>query len=101
MSIAAAKGMSAKQAIDSAMSFFNEFFMNQSFQNVLLEELVFDDGKKTWLVRIGFDVGRNKMKQPGGNALTAMFDQEIVPIRESRVFEISDANGNLIRLGNN
>jgi hypothetical protein len=99
MSIAAAKGMTAKEAIDCAMGFFYDFYDDNNFENVLLEELEFDDSKNAWFVRIGFDIGRKKMRQPTQNALAAMFDQEIVPIRESRLFEISDADGALLRMG--
>ena len=99
MSIAAAKGMTAKQAIKCAMVFFDDFYSGDHFENILLEELEFDDSKNAWLVRIGFDIGRKKMRQPGGNALAAMFDHEIVPIRETRLFEISDADGGLLRMG--
>lgn len=99
MNIAAAKGLTARGAIDLAMGFFKDFYPAERVENVLLEELEFDDARNAWLVKIGFDIGRKKMRQPNLNALALMFDQEIVPIRETRVFEISDVDGALQRMG--
>ena len=100
MNIAAATGLTARQAIDRAMNYFWDFYEKETTENMLLEELDFDDANKNWQVRIGFDIGRKKIRQPGGNALASFFsEQEVSPIRETRVFVISDADGSLIRMG--
>lgn len=99
MSVANAKGMSASQAIGRARQYFDEFYADQVIENVLLEELDFDEEMGNWLVTIGFDIGRKKIRQPGQNALASLFaEQEVVPIREARRFVLSDSGGSLIRM---
>ena len=100
MNISAAKGLTARQAIDRAMSFFRDFYAVDRIENVLLEELDYDDANTVWMVRIGFDIGQKKMSHPGGNGIMSMLTgQEVTPIRETRVFVISDADGTLRRMG--
>lgn len=99
MNISAAQTMTARQAIDRAMGFFRDFYAKEHTKNVLLEELDYDDDDKAWMVRIGFDIGRNKTKQPGFNLGGLISNQEVLPIRETRVFVISDADGALRRMG--
>jgi hypothetical protein len=60
MSIAAAKGMTAKQAVGKALEYFREFFSDQVVENVLLEELEFDESDRNWRVTIGFDIGSSR-----------------------------------------
>lgn len=98
MSIAAAKGMTAKQAVNKALSYFNEFFADQVIENVLLEELDFNESDQVWLVTIGFDTGRKSIRQPSLNALAALSQQELTPIREARVFIIEDETGGLVKM---
>ena len=98
MSIVNAKKMSPSDAIKAAMGYFNEFFAGQKIENKLLEELDFNDSTETWVVTVGFDVGRTKMKQPGMNALAGFVSQEIVPVREARRFFIRDSDAGLIKM---
>jgi hypothetical protein len=99
MSIAAAKGMSAKEAVERALMYFREFFSDQVIVNVLLEELDFDESDRTWLVKIGFDIGRKSIKQPSRNALATLYgEQELTPIREARTFVLEDDGGNLVKM---
>jgi hypothetical protein len=99
MSVANAKGMSASEAIRRARQYFDEFYFDQVIENVLLEELDFDEASGNWLVTIGFDIGRKKIRQPSQNTLASLFaEQEVLPIREARKFVISDAGGGLIRM---
>lgn len=98
MNIAAAKGMTARQAIDQAMKYFRDFYRSEPTKNVLLEEINFDDDENTWNVRIGFDIGRNKTKQPNLNLGGLFGEQEVSPIRETRLFVISDTDGELRRM---
>ncbi|MCE8507751.1 hypothetical protein KBY28_04720 [Ruegeria pomeroyi] len=100
MSIATASGLTAKDAIAKAKFFFRDFFSDQNVENVLLEELDFDDVSGNWRVTIGFDVGRKAVRQPSLNALAALTHQEVTPIREARVFEISDSDGSLVKMSN-
>ncbi|MDP7151271.1 MAG: hypothetical protein QGI08_07750 [Paracoccaceae bacterium] len=98
MAVADAKNLSASDAISRAKAFFDEFFADQVVENVLLEELDYDETEGYWLVTIGFDVGRMKIRQPSQNALAFLADQEITPIREARVFRISDETGMLLKM---
>tara|TARA_R110002124_G_scaffold249070_1_gene414187 strand:+ start:243 stop:548 length:306 start_codon:yes stop_codon:yes gene_type:complete len=98
MSIAAAKGLNADDAIRLAKQYFDQFFGESNARNVLLEGLEFDEDRDAWLITIGFDVGREKYRSPSVNAL-AMFEQkEFEPIRETRQFLISDSDKALISM---
>jgi hypothetical protein len=98
MSIAAAKGMTAKQAVGKALEYFREFFSDQVVENVLLEELEFDESDRNWRVTIGFDIGRKSIKQPSMNAFAALAHQELTPIREARLFVLEDSSGDLVKM---
>jgi len=100
MSIAAAKGMTAMLAVATARKYFDQFFADQVIENVLLEELDYDEGSGHWLVTIGFDVGRKAIRQPNQNALAVFSQQVVTPIREARLFEIVDADGSLDQMRN-
>ncbi len=98
MPIADAKSLTPSNAIEIAKGYFNEFFADTKTENVLLEELDFDDSTGVWSVTIGFDVGRTKMRQPNYNALAALSPQEVIPVREARRFFIRDEDSALIKL---
>lgn len=98
MGITAAKQMTAKEAVDRAREYFWEFFSDQVVENVLLEELDFNESQNTWEVTIGFDIGRKSIKQPSRNALAALAHQELTPIRESRQFILEDDGGQLVKM---
>lgn len=100
MSVADAKKLSPSDAIAAAKRYFSEFFNEVKIENILLEELDFNDGNGTWNVVIGFDVGRTKMMQPSMNALAVFAQQEVVPVREARRFIIRDDDGGLIKMEN-
>ena len=98
MSIANANSLTPSDAISIARKFFGEFFAGTITENVLLEELDYDDSSGVWGVTIGFDVGRTKMRQPNINALAALTPQEVIPVREARRFLIRDDDGALIKM---
>lgn len=100
MGLAEASGLTAQQAIDKAKEYFKQFYAGENITNVLLEELDFDSSRKTWVVTIGFDVGRKMIRQPSMNALAMLGHEEISPIREARRFIIQDSNGDLVRMEN-
>ncbi len=78
------------------MKEFDRFFVTSNqVANVLLEEL--EHSSEKWMVTIGFDLGRTKMRQPNHNAL-AIFQDEIVPIREARRFIIDSTSGELLKI---
>lgn len=98
MSIADAKSLTPSSAIAAAKQYFADFFGAEKVQNILLEELDFDESQGIWNVVIGFDVGRTKMRQPSMNALAAFAQHEIVPVREARRFVIRDSDGGLVKM---
>ena len=96
MAVADAQNLTAKEAIKVAREYFNDFFQGSVVNNILLEEIEFEDG--LWSVPIGFDVGRTKMRQPSGNALAAIRPSEVVPVREARTFVIRDKDSALVKM---
>ena len=89
------KHLDADQAIEKAFEFFERFFNKVSPKSVLLQGLSFDESRKEWRVVIGFDLsGRNKETRD----FTLFRETTTVPIRETRTFIISSADGNLIRM---
>ena len=99
MSLAAAKGLKPREAIDAAYAYFEQFLGDRAVKNILLEELEFDDSSGHWLVTIGFDTGRTSFKQPSVHGSLSLFDSdEVVPIREARRFYITDDGGALTKM---
>jgi len=98
MSVANAKQMDARGAIAAALALFDQFYEGQRVENVLLEELDYDESEEAWRVTIGFDIGRNEIRQPNQNALALFAEQKITPVREARRFVIFDATGGLDRM---
>lgn len=90
--------ISPKDAIAAAKRSFFEFYAEEKIENVLLEELVFDEVDGVWNVTIGFDVGRTKIQQPSQNALAMFGQQTLTPIREARKFILAAVDGTFIRM---
>ena len=97
MSVARAKGMSAKEAVSKARGHFDEFFGSEPIKNVLLEQLDFDELNDVWVVTFGFDAGRVSFSQPPIGSLMLSGVQKS-PIREARTFEIEDGTGALVKM---
>jgi hypothetical protein len=87
--------ISAKEAVQAAFKFFDEFVTasgDASIQHKLLEELKLVDGN--WCVVVGFDMGRRKT----ANAFGVGMGNETSPIREYRKFIINSNTGEMIEL---
>jgi hypothetical protein len=98
MSVAKAQGMTAKEAISVARSYFDEFFGAEPIRNVLLEQLDFDETRAIWVVTFGFDAGREAFSNTVGSGLDRLLGPQVTPIREARTFEIEDATGVLVKM---
>lgn len=85
---------SAKEAIKVGFSFFEDFFGKASVSHVLLEGVEFSESGDFWVVTIGFDVGRSKVK----TSSPLFGDRVDEPLREKRFFEIDRSTGNLKRM---
>lgn len=97
MGLAEAKSLTAKQAIAAATAVFADFFGDVHTENVLLEELEFDEKSGQWLVTIGFDVGRKAIQKPAFST-SFLGEERVTPIREARRFILSDQTGELVKM---
>lgn len=90
--------LTIKEAVQKAREYADDLYDGEQIKNLLLEEAVFDEEEKNWLITLGYDSSRVKREVPSGlaSALTSMSKEET--LREYKVFSINGESGNLISM---
>jgi hypothetical protein len=57
-----------KEAVQKAREYAAELYEGETIKNLLLEEAVFDEAEKNWLITLGYDSSRVKREVPSGLA---------------------------------
>jgi len=83
--------MDVKEAVRTAKEYIADLFANEGVSNLGLEEVEFDDGKRTWQVTIGFS---RPWDRPSA-AFTAIMQGSSLP-RSYKVVRIDDASGHVL-----
>jgi hypothetical protein len=109
MADGAAPAISPKQAIALGRQYFDDFMGDQAATRVLLEGLSIEDMSGNWVVTIGFDSERTKLKRTsiGGRQETELSQrikqafgefQDYELIREFRAIHLSSGDGSFVKL---
>lgn len=87
-----------KEAVKKAREYAAELYEGEAIKNLLLEEAVFDESEKNWLITLGYDSSRVKREVPSGLAstLTSMSKEET--LREYKTFSIHGESGELVSM---
>ena len=84
-----------KSAVQAARKHADELFADQALQNLLLEEVIFEEDQQLWLITLGYDAPHKIKANRGLQMQMAMAEMETEE-RQERIykrFKINAADG--------
>ena len=76
-----------KSAVQAARKHADELFADQALQNLLLEEVIFEEDRQLWLITLGYDLPRKVIKRKDGWAVMIRGNESEIEEKQERVYK--------------